>query len=113
MVLFQENGEVQHQVACASRRLNRAERNYSGLEKECLAIIFGARKFQRVLGDGRLIVETSKEPLTYLKHAQHASSRLMHWSLILQEYNIKLRYIPGRENVQADYLSRSHAGQEE
>ena len=111
-VLLQEHGGVQHPVAYASRKLNGAEQRYSVSEKECLAIVFGVGKFQRYLYGRSFTLETDHEPLAYLAHAKHTSSRLMRWSLILQEYDMHLRYIPGKENVQADYLSRIHGEDE-
>ncbi|XP_040065085.1 uncharacterized protein LOC120838976 [Ixodes scapularis] len=49
---------------------------------------------------------TDHEPLQYIKQTRHANARVMRWSLKLQEYDFKVQYIKGSENVGADYLSR-------
>ena len=38
---------------------------------------------------------------------KHKNQRLLRWSLLLQEYNIRIYHIRGRDNVMADALSRA------
>ena len=37
---------------------------------------------------------------------KHNDQRLLRWSLTLQEYNLVINYIKGKNNVVADPLSR-------
>ncbi|XP_076449507.1 uncharacterized protein LOC143285940 [Babylonia areolata] len=45
-MLLQDQGFGAQPVACASKKLNPAERNYPTIEKECLALIWGVHKFK-------------------------------------------------------------------
>ena len=53
-------------VACASRTLSSTEKNYSQLEKEELAIVFGVTKFHIYLYGRQFIIESDHQPLSYL-----------------------------------------------
>ena len=105
-VLLQEADGEKFPIAYASRKLLPRERNYSVIEKECLAVVWGVTKFHRYLFGKEFELETDHQPLTYLNKAKMANSRVMRWALVLQPYRMKISAIPGRENVGADYLSR-------
>jgi len=107
-VLLQEDatGE-QRPVAFASRKLQPRESNYSTIERECLAIVWGITKFQEYVYGTEFFLETDHEPLQYLRQAKFQNGRLMRWALALQPYRFLLRAIRGKDNVGADCLSRN------
>ena len=76
-ILLQEEGNVRMPVSYASRKLKSSERNYSTIEKECLAIVWAIQKFQRYLYGKQFILETDHEPLSYLQKSKIANARLM------------------------------------
>ena len=51
-------------------------------------------------------VLTDHNPLTFLSKMKHKNQRLTRWSLLLQEYNLNIEHIAGKNNVIADALSR-------
>ena len=53
-------------VAYASRTLPAAEKRYSQLEKEGLAIIFGTKKFHNYFYGRFFSIESDHQPLAYL-----------------------------------------------
>ena len=106
-VLLQDFGEGLRPLAYASRKLNSAEQNYATVEKECLATIWGVRKFERYLYGTEFSLETDHQPLKYLQETKQTNSRLMRWALQLQPYSFVVKVIPGIENHDADYLSRA------
>ncbi len=105
-IIFQEDEGIKHPVACASKKLLPRERNYSTIEREALAIIWGVQKFEKYLLGVNFFLETDHHPLQYLQTAKYQNSRIMRWSLILQPYRFTVRAIKGSDNVGADFLSR-------
>jgi hypothetical protein len=105
-----ENSE-ERPIAFMSRTLTPAEKNYSQLEKEGLAIIFGVKKFHNYLFGRHFTIESDHKPLSYLFHESRgispmASSRIQRWALTLSAYHYSIRYKPGTTLNNADALSR-------
>ena len=105
-VLLQENDGTKHPVAFASKKLLPREKNYSTIEREALAIVWGVQKFENYLYGQHFYLETDHHPLQYLAKAKFTNGRLMRWALALQPYRFTIRAIKGSENVGADFLSR-------
>nr|KAG5688410.1 hypothetical protein BaRGS_001192 [Batillaria attramentaria]KAG5698105.1 hypothetical protein BaRGS_031795 [Batillaria attramentaria] len=105
-VLLQDQGQGPQPVAYASKKLTGPELNYSVIEKECLAVVWGIEKFDPYLYGKTFVLETDHQPLQHLDRVKLANGRLTRWALKLQRYSFRIRVIPGRENVGADYLSR-------
>jgi hypothetical protein len=100
-----DNG-AERVIAYASRTLNKAEKAYSVIERELLAIIWSVKHFRHYIYGQKIILQTDHSPLKWLMSHKDSSSRLMRWALQLQEYNIQIDYKPGRINRNADALSR-------
>ena len=94
-------------VAYASRKLLDREKKYSAIERECLAIMFGVKRFEYYLLGKEFILEVDHKPLVYLNKVKSTNDRLVRWSLSLQPFRFRLVHIAGDENVGADFLSRS------
>ncbi|GFT84233.1 retrovirus-related Pol polyprotein from transposon opus [Trichonephila clavipes] len=97
----------QKPIAFASRTLNKAERNYTVTERECLAVIWALNKFKTYFGPLPVKVITDHAALTKLTNGKNLSSRMIRWALKLSEFNIEWEHIPGVQNVVADLLSRN------
>jgi len=106
-ILCQDQGQGLQPISCASKKLTKPERNYSTIEKECLALVWGVQKFQQYLYGRTFVVQTDHRPLQYLQQARNTNSRLMRWALQLQPFSVTVENIPGKENVPADFLSRN------
>lgn len=106
-VLLQEDekGDLQP-VSYASKKLIPAETNYSTIEKECLAIVWGIGKFEPYLYGQHFTVMTDHQPLQYLQQVRPHNGRLTRWALQLQAYSFRVQTIKGVDNVDADFMSR-------
>jgi len=106
--LLQEDAAAKKRlVAFASRKLQPRETQYSTIERECLAIVWGVTKFQEYLYGTEFILKMDHQPLQYLPQAKFQNGRLMRWALTLQPFRFVLCAIKGCENVAADCLSRN------
>ena len=105
-VMLQYWDNIPQPVSYASRKLLPREKNYSSIEKECLAIIWAVDKFRYYLYGKEFIIETDHRPLVWLGNFRDKNPRLTRWALSLQPYKFTVVYIPGTENHGADLLSR-------
>jgi hypothetical protein len=108
-VLMQEQSTgIDHPVLYYSKKFNKHEKNYSTIEKECLALMLAIQQFEVYLNPTMypVLVFTDHNPLVFINKMKKKNQRILRWSLILQEYDLEIRHIPGRYNVFADYLSR-------
>ena len=101
----------EHPVAYASRSLSPAERNYSHLDKEALAIIFGIGKFHQYICGRKFTLYTDHKPLIHIFNESKsvpamASARLQRWALTLSAYTYTIKYKSGKQQGNADALSR-------
>ena len=98
-------------ICFASRTLSYAEKRYSQIEKEALAIIFSVKKFHQYLHGRHFVIHSDHKPLQYLFKETNsipvmASARVQRWALILGAYNYSIRHLPGPTIPHADALSR-------
>ena len=105
-VLLQETDGKLFPISYASKKLTETERRYSVIERECLAVIWAVKKFNSYLYGREFILQTDHQPLVYLNRARYDNDRIMRWALFLQNYQLKIESIKGKENNGADFLSR-------
>jgi len=89
------------------RLLNQAERNYSTIEKELLAIVYCVNYFRPYIYGQKFQIVTDHKPLVWLHSVKGPTSRLVRWRLKLAEYEYDVIYKTGKNNANADALSRN------
>ena len=105
-VLFQvgEAGE-QFPLAYHSKTLNDTERKWSATDKEMFGIISALRKWSPYCS-GYTVFHTDHQPLKYIRNQKDPRGKMARWIMELENYDYRIEYLPGKDNIQADYLSR-------
>ena len=95
----------------AARSLTPAERNYSQVEKEALALIFAVKKIHKMLFGRHFTLLTGHKPLLSIFGSKkgipvYSASRLQWWAIILRGYDFSIQYRRTTEFSLADALLR-------
>ncbi|XP_028304146.1 uncharacterized protein K02A2.6-like [Gouania willdenowi] len=98
-------------IGYVSRTLTAAEKGYSQLEKEGLAVVFAVKRFHQYLYGRPFTIFTDHKPLMGLFSetkgiSPMASARVQRWALTLSAYQYRIEYKAGSENANADAFSR-------
>ena len=102
----QEDGLL-HPIAYASRSLSKHERRYGITELEALGVVWALKHFRAYLWGHTCTVYTDHAPVQSFLKSRHPSGKLARWAEVVAEYDVEIRYRPGRVNSNADALSRS------
>lgn len=98
-------------IGFASRTLTAAEKGYSQLDKEGLAVVFAVKRFHQYLYGRPFKIHTDHKPLMSLFGETHcipplASARIQRWALTLSAYQYTIVFRAGKDNANADAFSR-------
>ena len=101
------NAEIQP-VAFHSRSLHDTKKNYDIHDKELLAIFEAYKIWRHYLeGSGRPIdTVTDHKNLEYFTSMKKLTQRQARWSEYLSQFNLKIRFRPGRLGMKPDALTR-------
>ncbi|XP_045122674.1 uncharacterized protein LOC123511117 [Portunus trituberculatus] len=96
---------------CGSRHLTQAEAGYAPVEGEALAVAWCLRKARLfLLGCPNLVIATDHRPLVKLFGDRAlkdiANPRLFRLKERTLQYKFTMRFLPGKNNAAADFLSR-------
>ena len=94
-------------VAYYSKALTPTEMKWFPIEKECLAVVCAAEKFQHYIYGREVEVRSDHKPLEIIirKSIHKASPRIQSMLLRLMKYNLYVNYQPGSTMYIADTLS--------
>ena len=75
------------------------QQNNTRTEKEFLVVVFSLEKFHPYLLGSKTTVFTDHSALRYLMMKKDAKVRLIHWILLLQEFDLEILDKKGVKNV--------------
>ena len=82
-------------VACRSRKLSSAEKNYQVHEKEMLALVDTLEEWRHYLLGVAVLVYTDNSALSYMQKNPKPSPRQVRWLEKMQRYYLKISHITG------------------
>ena len=90
---------TEHPIAYVSRTLTLSEKNYTQVEIEALAIVFGVRKFHQYIYGRRFTLVTDHNPLLTIFGPKTgipslAAARMQRWSFLLSAYQYDIIFKP-------------------
>ena len=111
VISHQIDNSEERPIAYASRTLTSAERNYSMIEKEALAIVLGIKRIHQYLYGRRFTVLTDHKLLTLILGPKKgipvlAAWRIQKWAIQLSAYQFDIKYRSADQNGNADTLSQ-------
>lgn len=113
----QEDGE-ERPCAYFSRKLNDSQKRKKAIYLECLAIKEAVKYWQHWLIGKKFKVFSDHKPLEKLNIRARTDEELGDLTYYLSQFNFEVIYSPGKDNLEADCLSRNpvlepHVNQEE
>ena len=102
----QLNGD-QKPVAYFSKKLNESQKKKKAIFLECLAIKESLKFWQHWLLGNSFTVYTDHKPLEKLNVKSRTDDELGDMIHYLSQYNVTMKYNPGKTNIEADCLSRN------
>jgi transposase InsO family protein len=116
-VLLQDTEQGSRRPICyASRSLSETEQRYAVIEKEALAVTWACEQFSEYILGLKFKVETDHKPLVPLLNSTDLSkmpARILRFRLRLMRFSPEVQYVPGKQQVTADALSRAPVGSPE
>ena len=111
-VLSQVQDGKESFLGCCGGKCNKYERNYLSYKGELLAVIQCIKKWKHILSYHPFEVHTDASALKYITTMKNQSGLFMRWYQELAGFNFTLIHKKGKENSDADALSRSfHMGE--
>ena len=97
-----------HPIAYCSKVFTDTQTRWHVSEQELYAAIYCVEKWSDLLRYKKFTLHTDHKNLQTLfnKSATFKSGKLFRWAVRLQDFHFECKYLPGVENVVADYLSR-------
>lgn len=106
-ILSQTQDGATYPIAYASRSLDKHEKNYGISELETLGLVWAVRYFRNYLLGHACIVYTDHVACLSILNTNRPSGKLARWALTIQEMDLTICHKSGKNNQNADALSRN------
>ena len=99
-------------IAYASCSLFLAESRYAQLDREALALFWGAKKFYQYLYGCPVTFVMDNKPVQQIMNPSkelpvYTATRMLRYAVFLSQFNYQIKHQPAKEHEHVDYFSRS------
>lgn len=105
-VLSQKKDGVTRPLSYASRTRQPHQKNHSATELEALGVVWAVKHYRPYLYGNQCDVFTDHVALKSLLNTPQPSGKFARWGLALQDLELTIHYQAGKQNTNADVLSR-------
>ena len=105
-VLSQLQQGKEHLIGCAGRKCTPGEANYPSYKGEMASLVFGIKKFARILSFKKFIVYTDNNCLLHLRTFKPTTGLEARWLSYLNCFDFEVNHKKGSLNTNADAISR-------
>lgn len=102
-----EDSKTEKPVAYFSRKLNESQKKKKAIYLECIAIKEAIKFWQYWLIGRHFTIFSDHKPLENMKIKARTDEELGDLTYYLSQFDFELKYFPGKDNLEADSLSRN------
>ena len=104
-MLAQQHDDQLRPIIFAGRVLTDIEQRYATIDKELLTCYFALKRCEIYILGYHFIVYTDHKPLLILSAFKDVLNKRFRWIQYMKSLGTRLRYLPGNQNVVADFIS--------
>ena len=105
-VLSQKQNGREVFLGCVAKKCNQAQSSYSSHKGEMASVILGLKKFEHILSAREFIIRTDSQCVKYLHTMKEFRGIWARWQVYLASFRFKLVHRAGKQQTNADALSR-------
>jgi hypothetical protein len=105
-VLGQRENQIPYDIYFVTKNISPTEVNYTVTEKVFFSVVHAINKFRHYITGYEVFVHTNHSSIRFLMNKHVTNARVTRWLLVLQEFNITIIDILGRDNIVVNFLSR-------
>ena len=102
----EKNRAKQHPICYVSGQFRGSQLNWAALTKEAYAIYMSIRRLSFYVTDAEVLIRCDHLPFRKFLNKQTMNAKVNNWAVELEQFKLKLDWIPGSKNLLADSLSR-------
>lgn len=103
----QESDGQLHPVYYVSKKTTDAEKRYHSSKLELMAVVYCVERLRNFLIGLKFVVYTDCQALIYLNSQKTQNAQIARWFSLLAEYDLELKFRPGKMMQHVDSLSRA------
>ena len=102
-----DDAETHRPLAFGSHKFTDMEKAFPIRDQECFGVYFALQQYRHLLLGAKVVVRTDHKSLKWLMRTIHPDgSRVATWASRLQEYDLDIEWVAGKDHVAADCISR-------